>query len=157
MIAASPTTSIPLPLQMLLVILIMLGMLVAAGMVLWLLWHPHEVGDRLSAPASGGLLNRLLLGIVLPAFPLLYAVNAFGHGEILWWNWRMWRFHHYTGSPATALATACFGTSLLLFFHFFCSPIRGLEPLAALGKVVSLLAGVGGLIAFLIFEGVLAY
>ncbi len=157
MIIVSSTSSIPLPLQLLLVVLAFVGMLIAAGVVLWLLWHPNEVGDRLSIPASGGLPSRLFLGIILPAFPLLYAVKAFGQRSILWWDWRMREFHEYTETQASALAIVCVGTALLLFFHFFCSPIREFLSFAALGKVVSLIAIVGGVIAFLILEGLFGY
>ncbi len=154
---ASSATSIPLPVQMLLVVAVGVLMLAGAGAVLWLLWHPHEVGARLSTPASGGLISRLFLGIALPAFPMLYSVQAFGQETILWWDWRMQGFQSYTGAPATALAAVFFGISLLMFFHFYCSPIRGLELLAGLGKVVSLLVIVTGVIAFLVLEGALAY
>jgi len=118
-------------------------------------YEPTAYDDDWEDIPTSGPIPKWLGGVLVPIAFIAYGVICFvtGQGDI------PGRFGSLsvTGANAVALGVAAVSIGLFLHCHYYWGNIYHLAAFAVLGKIVSLIGMIGGLVFLLIHVGVLGH
>lgn len=110
-----------------------------------------DIADVLDSCTSGGKFSLWAYGVVSSSAIALYGLSCVATQTAKFIGHRPVRIVEYSGSQAVALGLSYISAAVFLHCHFCWSEHEKYHGYAAIGKVVSLLGAVAGMV-FLIFD-----